>query len=263
MEITFTNSGIPKIIHQTWKNKDIPQNWKKSQEEWQKFHPEWLYILWTDEDIRNHIKNHHSEFLELHDNYEYPIQRADMIRYFILYDFGGLYSDLDFFPTENIEKYITCFSDYFVYSSNTSCFTNSLMISTGKSPVFLEIIQSLKNPLPWYAIGKHIKVMLSTGPLMVDNVLKNSKYSYNVLPRSRFNPYSANDDISLKKENTSILVLEGKSWNSYDTYFFNFILRFSSFFICFGIFSILCIICGLIYYNIKYKKCRESKACIT
>jgi mannosyltransferase OCH1-like enzyme len=262
MEIEYTYSGIPKIIHQTWKTKDIPEHWKKSQKEWQRLHPEWIYILWTDDDIRNHIKKYHSDFLELHDNYEYPIQRADMIRYFILYDFGGLYSDLDFFPTENIEKYLSCFSDYFVYSANTNCFTNSLMISTKESPIFLEIIQSLKNPLPWYAIGKHMKVMLSTGPLLVDNVLKNSKYSYNVLPKSRFNPYSVTEDFTIYKEGSVIRTLKGSSWHSFDSTFYNFVLKYSSFFICFGIFSILCIICGLIYYSIKYKKCKESKACI-
>ena len=51
MEIKHTDSGIPKIIHQTWKTKEVPEKWKKSQEEWQRLHPDWLYILWTDEDI--------------------------------------------------------------------------------------------------------------------------------------------------------------------------------------------------------------------
>ena len=72
--------SIPKIIHQVWINdtwkdsslkKDVPEKWKKSQQEWKRLHPDWKYILWTDEDIRNHIKNNHPDFLELHDNYEY------------------------------------------------------------------------------------------------------------------------------------------------------------------------------------------------
>jgi mannosyltransferase OCH1-like enzyme len=254
--------SIPKIIHQTWKTKDIPDHWKKSQQEWIRLHPDWEYILWTDEDIRNHIKNNHPDFLELHDHYEYNIQRADMIRYFILFDFGGIYCDLDFYPTENIEKYLNCINDYFIYSSNSNCFTNSFMISPGKSLIFKEIINELKQKNPWWAIGKHLKVMTSTGPLMVDKVLKNTKYSYQVLPKSRFNPYGANDDINEEKEGIVLRALEGKSWNSYDSIFYNFVSKYSTFFICFGILSILCIIIGLIYYMIKYKKCRESKVCI-
>lgn len=262
MEINYTSSGIPKIIHQTWKTKDVPNHWKKSKDEWQRLHPDWLYILWTDEDIRNHIKDHHPDFLELHDNYEYNIQRADMIRYFILYDFGGIYSDLDFYPSENIEKYLSNNSDYFIYSSNNHCYTNSFMISKGNSPIFQDIFKELKKPLPWWAFGKHLKVMKSTGPLMLNNVLLNTKYMYTILPRSKFNPYSANDDILEYKEGIVLHALEGKSWNGFDTTIYNFILKYSSFFIFLGIISLLLIICGLIYYISKYKKCRESKVCI-
>jgi len=255
--------SIPKIIHQTWKTKNIPEKWKKSHQEWQRLHPNWKYILWTDEDIRNHIKNNHPDFLELHDHYEYNIQRADMIRYFILYDFGGIYCDLDLYPTENIEKFLdTCSSDYFVYSANSNCFTNAFMISKSKSPIFKDIINELQKPIPWWAIGKHLKVHISTGPLMLDKVLKSTKYSYQVLPKSRFNPYSIIDDLNEEKKDSIIRTLEGSSWHSYDSMFYNFVLRHSKFFIIFGILSILCIIIGLIYYIIKYKKCRESKVCI-
>jgi len=254
--------SIPKIIHQTWKTKEIPDKWKKSQEEWIRLHPDWTYILWTDEDIRNHIKNYHPDFLELHDNYEYDIQRADMIRYFILYDFGGVYCDLDLYPKENIEKYIS-YDDCFVFSSNSNCFTNSLMISTGKSPIFLDIIKELKEPLPFYAFGKHLKVMLSTGPLMLDRVLKKTKHSYTVLPKTKFNPYSVTEDFNVYKEGIVIGTLEGSSWHSFDSMLYNFVLKYSSFFICLGILSLLLIIFGLVYYFIKYKKCRETKICIT
>ena len=40
---------IPKIIHQTWKTKDLPQNYKKWSNSIKKMHPDWTYILWTDE----------------------------------------------------------------------------------------------------------------------------------------------------------------------------------------------------------------------
>lgn len=257
--------SIPKIIHQTWKTKDIPEKWKKSQQEWQRLHPDWKYILWTDEDIRNHIKNNHPDFLELHDNYEYDIQRADMIRYFILYDFGGLYSDLDQYPTENIEKYITTNLNYFVYSPNSDILTNQFMISPKGSNIMKIIQQQLLKDIPFYAIGKHLKIYYSTGPYMLNNTLLNlKKDQFIILPRKKFNPYSIIHGKLISDENEiSINTIDNEStWNSYDTFIFNFISRYSTFFKCFGILSILCIIIGLIYYIIKYKKCRESKVCI-
>jgi len=250
---------IPKIIHQTWKNTDIPEKWKKSSDDWQRLHPDWKYILWTDADIRNHIKNNHPEFLELHDHYEYPIQRADMIRYFVLYDFGGVYCDLDLYPTENIEKYITCNTDHFVYSANSDCFTNAFMISPPGSLNMKKMIENLKNDIPWWAFGKHLKVMTSTGPLFLTKLLYDSKDTFCVLPKYMFNPYSVTEDFTQKKEGAVIGTLEGSSWHSWDSSFYNFLLKYRTFFIVFGVLSILSIIIGLIYYIIKFKRCRESK----
>jgi mannosyltransferase OCH1-like enzyme len=267
MEIKHTNSGIPKIIHQTWKTKDIPEKWKKSQEEWQRLHPDWLYILWTDKDIRNHIKNNHPDFLELHDNYEYPIQRADMIRYFILYDYGGLYSDLDLYPSENIEKYITSNLNYFVHSANIDTITNAFMISPKNSQIMKKIIMHLKDDLPFYAIGKHLKIHFSTGPNLVDKVIqKHVDIPYSILPRKKFYPYSSSEDKFYTDDMDNIVIMPIKntsgSWHSLDSKFYAFVNRNKNFFISLGILSIFCIIFGLIYYSIKYKKCRESKVCI-
>jgi mannosyltransferase OCH1-like enzyme len=205
------------------------------------------------------------KYLETYDNLPYPIQRADMIRYMYLYKMGGVYSDLDIVPIRPLSDY-NFDPNYEVYactSGNTpSVYTNSFMISKGNSPIFQDIFKELKKPLPWWAIGKHLKVMKSTGPLMLNSVLLNTKYMYSILPRSKFNPYSANDNILEYKEEIVLHALEGKSWNGFDTTIYNFILKYSSFFIFLGILSLLVIICGLFYYISKYKKCRESKVCI-
>jgi mannosyltransferase OCH1-like enzyme len=260
--ISYTLSGMPKIIHQTWKDNDIPDKWKKSQREWIRLHPDWIYILWTDKDIRNHIANHHPEFLDLHDSYEYPIQRADMIRYFVLYDYGGVYSDLDLYPTQNIEPYLSNWSDYFVFSANTDCFTNSLMISTKNSQIMKEIIDNLKSSsmnLKWWSIGKHLKVMNTTGPLFLTNILLNTNHNFCVLPKSKFNPYSVDEDFNENKKNVVIHTLQGSSWHSWDSSIYNFVFKNRPIFITLGIIFILFVIIGLIYYISKYRKCKESK----
>ena len=140
---------FPKIIHQTYKDIHIPEDWKISQIMWKKMHPDYQYMLWTDLDIRNYIKINYPEFLELHDSYKYNIQRADMIRYFILYDFGGIYSDLDIYPVENIESHLTddlSNADVLVVNSGNinSYLTNSFMISKIKAPIWKFVHEKLK-----------------------------------------------------------------------------------------------------------------------
>jgi len=50
----------------------------------------------------SYLNSYHPEIVHHYKKYEYLIQRADMIRYFILYDYGGIYCDLDMYP---LKKY--------------------------------------------------------------------------------------------------------------------------------------------------------------
>jgi mannosyltransferase OCH1-like enzyme len=91
-----SNIKIPKIIHQTWKNDNIPNFLKDFQFSWKKYNPEYEYRLWTDQDIDTFIKTKHNWFYPIFCRYNANIKRVDAFRYFLLYEFGGLYVDLDF-----------------------------------------------------------------------------------------------------------------------------------------------------------------------
>jgi hypothetical protein len=91
-----TQQKIPALIHQTWKDADVPAQWEKWADSWRLHHPGWEYRLWTDSDNRAFLQEHYPWFLPVYDGYTEPIMRADAIRYFLLDQFGGLYVDLDF-----------------------------------------------------------------------------------------------------------------------------------------------------------------------
>jgi len=42
---------IPRVIHQTWKDQDVPARFLDAQRSWQDAHPDWEYRFWTDEDL--------------------------------------------------------------------------------------------------------------------------------------------------------------------------------------------------------------------
>jgi inositol phosphorylceramide mannosyltransferase catalytic subunit len=53
---------VPKILHQTWKNKEVPEKWKAAQQSCIDRHPGYEYRLWTDEDaekVRTSCPAHH------------------------------------------------------------------------------------------------------------------------------------------------------------------------------------------------------------
>lgn len=87
---------IPKIIHQLWKTDDIPHSLMYWQASWQAMHPDFEYRLWTNASIEKFIEDTAPEYKELFYHYHSNICRADLARYLILREFGGLYVDLDF-----------------------------------------------------------------------------------------------------------------------------------------------------------------------
>jgi hypothetical protein len=84
---------IPKIIHQIWigPNKP-PEHFAAWRDSWLNLHPTWEYILWDEEKIAQ-LNLENKEFIEEEKNYG---AKSDLIRYEIIYQFGGLYIDVDF-----------------------------------------------------------------------------------------------------------------------------------------------------------------------
>ncbi len=214
---------IPKIIHLTWKNNDIPREWKNVIDSWKKTHPTWDINFMTDNDNKLYIEKNHPDFLQTYNSFPYNIQRADAIRYFLLKDQGGLYSDMDIEPIKNIEPYLEDIraDALLVYSGNVDVFTNSFMLSPLNSPFWDKVIEGMKHPvLPWYAVSKHFIVMYSTGPMLLNRIAKEYTRPIVVLPRNVFMAYN----ISNHNENKPLAVtkpLKGGSWNGWDSKLLN------------------------------------------
>jgi len=97
---------IPCIIHQTWKDHNIPEEFEQMSHSWRNMHAHWEYRLWTDEMNRAFIASHFPFFLPVFDNYPTAIQRVDAVRYFCLYTYGGFYIDMDFECLTGIHSWV-------------------------------------------------------------------------------------------------------------------------------------------------------------
>ncbi|KAI1334677.1 nucleotide-diphospho-sugar transferase [Xylariaceae sp. FL0016] len=95
---------IPKILHQVyhdWSDPDgdgttaMPEDWEAARQSCIALNPDWEYKLWTAKSSRDFIQDKFPWFLDTYDGYRYPVQRVDVIRYFALRHFGGIYIDLD------------------------------------------------------------------------------------------------------------------------------------------------------------------------
>ena len=92
---------IPKIIHQIHMGDNpLPEQELYWQKTWIDKNPDWSHILWDDAKIKGDLKITHPQVFE---NCESFSEKSDILRFEILYQFGGLYVDTDFECLKNID----------------------------------------------------------------------------------------------------------------------------------------------------------------
>lgn len=167
---------IPKIIHQTWKDENLPKAFKLLSETWRKMLPDWEYRLWTDEMNREFVRTHYPNFLEKYDAYPKNIQRADAIRYLLLHAYGGLYVDLDFECLE--PEFITLLEDadfvagkepyaHALRNNRDFIVCNALMASVPQNPFLDYVINRMMVHTHGWNVRHPGDILDSTGPFLL------------------------------------------------------------------------------------------------
>lgn len=167
-------TDFPKIIHQSWANENLREDYKKYSQTWKDLHPDYEYILWTDEDNLNLIKEQDPSFLNDYNSYNHYIKRADAARYYYMYKHGGIYADLDF---ECLRNFDILLDDNYAFdvivgscAEEVSQTPNALMISKPKANFWLHLICLMKERVnrgsPPY----------DTGPELLGEAIKTYKY---------------------------------------------------------------------------------------
>ena len=218
---------IPKIIHQTWKTTDIPDQWKDAVNSCKTIHKDFKHILWTHETMDIFVKKYYFYFYKVYKSYKYDIQRCDAFRYLVLYKYGGIYLDMDMICNKNLNKFIN-YDLVLSRSSNVeTSFTNSFFMVIPNHPFFKYCIDNLsKNVNKYQYFGKHLHVMYSTGPLFLTTMINNYgniKDTY-ILTKNEFA-----GDCNVCNENvcdggTYFTHIHGNSWHEVDSTIYNFLL---------------------------------------
>ena len=98
------NIKIPKVIHQIHLgDKPLSDQELKWQKTWKDYNPDWEFIFWDDERLRD-VDIINQEYLDDCDNYS---MKSDILRFDILYQFGGLYIDTDFECLKSLDPFLT------------------------------------------------------------------------------------------------------------------------------------------------------------
>ena len=146
---------IPHILHlvATWEGGSAPENTIEWIRSWERHNPTWDIWLWTAEAARMLVAKKWPHYLSIYDGYPQELFRADAIRYIIIYEYGGIYADLDMEclkPLDPIADTHTCLLSQdpeahrvFEYKSITPFLTNAFMACQAGHPLFKTIIEKL------------------------------------------------------------------------------------------------------------------------
>jgi mannosyltransferase OCH1-like enzyme len=195
---TSKRDSIPKIIHQTWKTADLPENFAKWSETWKKYHPQWKYIFWSDEDLESFVKTRYPSFYPTYQAFDKHIKRVDSVRYLILHYYGGLYVDMDFECLRNLdplleEKQIVLgrmgYDAIYAHS-----LPNALMASVKGHPFWMDVIRMISER------KNESQVEYVTGPIvLLDTYLKYPYRDITVYSTEYFYLINWNNSSSWKK----------------------------------------------------------------
>ena len=122
IEEQTVNTKIPKIINFMWIQKDDknssmgpPKKYEKQIKSWKIRNPEYKVIIWKGKDIKKLLSKYLSDdILHILYNRIPAISLCDISRSLMIYELGGLYTDLDFHCCKRIDKLLSTHSTYFI-----------------------------------------------------------------------------------------------------------------------------------------------------
>ena len=202
---TISLKKIPKKIHQIWIGpRKIPRKYLDWAITWRNNNPDWDYKLWTNEDIKD-LNMCNRSIYDSSDNLGF---KSDLVRYEILYQYGGIYIDTDFECLKKIPDKLRDFDFVSCIGFNyTPEILNGFLMATRQSKIMKELISNLKSPIDKKDPMTIIKL---SGPLKLSelyfNNYKDASDNYMILPSNYCYPYPSfliNSSVKKMNEITS------------------------------------------------------------
>ncbi|XWV26812.1 glycosyltransferase [Tupanvirus soda lake] len=191
---------IPKILHQIWLQgeKQIPYKFIPNINKVKQFHLTWKYILWDDLAIIQLLRKN-DIWIQTYYKLTYLHQKIDYAKYIILYEYGGVYVDVDVimvkpFDTlldnnKSVELVVSKTNlgwfESMIYCGRELCINNGIIMAQPKSPILNSVIDYVNNHTSCSGyFTKFGCINKTTGPVMFTHILLDHNTSHIITPTS-------------------------------------------------------------------------------
>lgn len=185
---------IPRIIHFIFlvfkgRSPNIPEKWQQNLIQWKTKHPNFTIQLWDDSRADTFLKTYFPDYVNVYYSLKYDIQRTDMLRYCILYIYGGVYCDLDLIPKHNISNILQLYEvdDNIQVGLAEGIFSqdgvsNYFMFSKPRVKFWKRILKCIKKDISTHYYFKTSHVMYQSGPSLLTSNMKHYKNKIIIIP---------------------------------------------------------------------------------
>jgi len=200
---------IPKIIHFIWiGNNSIPNEYIYYLKSWLKNHEDYTFCFWNDSNIPILVNQ------KYYDEANSFAMKADILRYELLYFFGGIYIDTDFLCIKNIDNLIKDCIGFSGYESN-EYIAIGLMGFIKYDNILFKLITKLSYNI---ISSKSTCIPEITGPIYFTKIWNKYKSNKHIAyPIDYFYSYTFNDKINNKRyslnETNYAIHMWGYSWS--------------------------------------------------
>jgi len=212
---------IPKILHYIWLGKKLPVQYKPFLDTWIKNHPDWTFVFWVDnpenynlgklfkdftfDDLKKYlnapidnekmividVKNLTFDNRKFFDETRNYGQRSDILKWEVVYRFGGVYIDVDFESIKPLDMLNYMYDFYTGVQPLDTSFIQlgaALFAARPGHPILKHCVETIKDD--WY----NNQIIVATGPLhftksfCATSMKKDNNLVNVVLPASYFYP---------------------------------------------------------------------------
>jgi hypothetical protein len=194
-------TAIPKILHQIWLGPERPP--LATMASCRQMNPGWLYVLWSERNLPPMLNR------RLFDAFGSTyIGKADVLRYEVLFRFGGVYVDADQLCLRSFDDLLLANDEFFAgyqHLANPALdetergerlVANAVLGAAPRHPIVEHIIHSIADA----PIVDHDSVWRAVGPAAVTRALEECGAHAVVYPFHQFYPYHFTEPIPEKPE---------------------------------------------------------------
>ena len=178
-----------KVIHQIWLgNNPMPDTLAKWSQQWQELNPDWQYRLWNDK-VVDQLENKELFLNPTVSDQQKQSFQSNLVRYEVLYNYGGIYIDTDFEPLKPLDSLIPEieYEDCWAAWEDDAFIANGIMGAKIGSEFLMHVINDIPQSC-WE--NSEYKSQIQTGPVFFTSAYHKYPGLLKVLPSRYFYPYS-------------------------------------------------------------------------